>query len=173
MIIISDKFEIKLFFNTFSVIYLLSARVVFAWREASKCTNGVSSVDNSAISVYDLPVDQSRNGANANNPKILKLDCDSNFIFIAWTHYGHQTPESKSAGRQHQQSQFDSNSTDSNTCYFSPKDCIVSVDYVANECNGLSSCQISLDAQYLHSCKAYSDYLFIVYECVEGKLKEK
>ena len=51
-------------------------------------------------------------------------------------------------------------------CAFSARDCTVSVDYVANECNGLPHCHISLDAQYLHSCKAYSDYLFIVHECV-------
>ena len=41
---------------------------------------------------------------------------------------------------------------------------------MANECNGLNSCHISLDSQYLHSCKSYSDYLFIIYDCIEGKL---
>jgi hypothetical protein len=55
------------------------------------------------------------------------------------------------------------------SCYFSPEDCLVNVDYVANQCNGLSTCQISLDSQYLHSCKGYSDYIFIVYECIEAK----
>lgn len=46
---------------------------------------------------------------------------------------------------------------------------MVNVDYVANECNGMSNCKISLDSQYLHSCKSYSDYLFIIYECVDRK----
>lgn len=46
---------------------------------------------------------------------------------------------------------------------------MVNVDYVANECNGMSNCHISLDSQYLHSCKSYSDYLFIVYQCIETK----
>ena len=131
-------------------------------------------------SAYDQPhlvESQTRNGLNPsttnNNQKILKLNCESNFIFIAWTHYGHQTADSSRTNKNHRFSaSVNQNSTEAGTnsgCYFSPKDCIVSVDYVANECNGLSSCQISLDAQYLHSCKAYSDYLFIIYECIEAK----
>lgn len=40
------------------------------------------------------------------------------------------------------------------------------MDYLGNECNGLSNCTIQLDAQYLHSCKNYSNYLSIAYECL-------
>ena len=52
-----------------------------------------------------------------------------------------------------------------NACTVKDGDCLVTVDYLANECNGLSSCIIQLDAQYLHSCKNYSNYLSIAYQC--------
>jgi hypothetical protein len=50
-------------------------------------------------------------------------------------------------------------------------DCMVSVDYLANECNGLNTCTIQLDAQYLHTCRNYSDYLSIKYKCIDSKYK--
>jgi hypothetical protein len=43
---------------------------------------------------------------------------------------------------------------------------LVTVDYLANECNGYNSCTIQLDSQYLHSCKNYSNYLTIAYKCL-------
>jgi hypothetical protein len=123
-------------------------------------------------SMYDMSNSFTQQLNLQNQQKVLKLNCESNYIFIAWTHYGHQAASSSSdTKKQKPKTKLNNNNnnmTDEN-CYFSPKDCLVSVDYVANECNGLTSCQISLDAQYLHSCKAYSDYLFIIYECVEAK----
>ncbi|RNA31178.1 neuropilin and tolloid 2 [Brachionus plicatilis] len=101
------------------------------WNEESKCTAPTSQL-------------------SQQHDRVLHLDCGDDFIFIAWSHYGHK------------------NHTDNKSCHFAPNDCTVSVEYVSNECNGLSSCKVSLDAQYLHSCKAYSDYLFIVYKCVQS-----
>lgn len=114
-----------------------------AWREASKCT--VPSTN---------PTDT--NTSDESNDNLLKLDCQSDLIFIAWSHYGHQTRPKSTL------------KPSNDSCYFSSRDCIVSVDYVANECNGQTSCRISLDSQYLHSCKSYSDYLFIIYDCVKS-----
>ena len=93
------------------------------------------------------------------NSKSLKLDCNSDLIYIVWSHYGHQNTKDQMRNRN----------SNNSTCDFSVNDCIVNVDYVANECNGLNSCQISLDTQYLHSCKAYSDYIFILYDCIDGE----
>ena len=53
-------------------------------------------------------------------------------------------------------------------CQINHDDCLVTVDYLANECNGLNSCDIQLDSQFLHSCKNHSDYLSLAYECVPG-----
>lgn len=90
-------------------------------------------------------------GIESNQDRVLNLDCANDFIYIAWSHYGYK------------------NNTANKSCYFTPNDCTVSVEHVSNECNGLSSCKVSLDAQYLHSCKSYSNYLFIVYKCIESK----
>lgn len=103
---------------------------IYSWNEVSKCTS--PSID----SYQD---------------RVLNLDCGNDFIFIAWSHYGHK------------------NDTVNKSCYLATSDCTVNVEYVSNECNGLSSCKVSLDSQYLHSCKAYSDYLFIVYKCIKSE----
>ena len=103
---------------------------VFSWNEVSKCTSS---------------------GIESSQHRVLNLDCGNDFIYIAWSHYGHK------------------NNTANKSCYFTPNDCTVNVEYVSNECNGLSSCKVSLDSQYLHSCKSYSNYLFIVYKCIESK----
>lgn len=124
------------------------------WREASRCTTS------GAVASAD-----SQSSQNSNAGRTLKIDCNGDLIYIAWSHYGHRTSENNNNMLRSQLAPLLSNETIDEGCYFSPKDCLVSVDYVANECNGLGSCQISLDAQYLHSCKSYSDYLFIVYEC--------
>lgn len=136
--------------------------VAHGWLETSKCTPSVN--PNLDSPSYENLVTQ-----QAASNRILRLDCQSDFIFIAWTHYGHRDSTSDNQAWQHDSNHNNSKNNIDAGCYFSPKDCIVSVDYVANECNGLSNCQISLDAQYLHSCKSYSDYLFIIYQCVEAK----
>lgn len=99
--------------------------------------------------------------SNTSNSAQLELNCNDGLLYISWSHYGH---------RVNNNAMTTTPSTASNNCSYdasqSSTDCTVSVDYVANECNGLPQCQISLDSQYLHSCKAYSHYLFIVYQCI-------
>ena len=135
------------FLQFLTFILTLTINPILTWREVAKCTSTQT----------DPFSDQ------FTRPNTLDLNCGNDLIFIAWSHYGNR---SKTAA-----SSF-SNSIEqrSDGCYFSPGDCMVNVDYVANECNGMSNCKISLDSQYLHSCKSYSDYLFIIYECVERKL---
>lgn len=142
----------------YSIALVLLINNTTAWYESSKCT--ITQTD-STNSNEDDDDDQasSSSGARVNSDsKVLKLSCsNNNLIFVAWSHYG-----------QHLK-QHEATFNKSDECYFSPKDCMVSVDYVANECNGLNSCLINLDSQYLHSCKSYSDYLFIIYDCIEVK----
>ncbi|CAF0764271.1 unnamed protein product [Brachionus calyciflorus] len=122
------------------IVLLMSSRIVYGWKEASICTNPQHTITHTDISEY--PEDNS-------DSKFLNLDCGSDLIYIAWSHYGYKQKN--------------------DSCYFTPQDCTVSVEYVSNECNGLNNCQVSLDSQYLHSCKSYSNYLFIVYECIKAK----
>lgn len=87
---------------------------------------------------------------------MLQLKCANlnDFLFIGLTQYGVSS---------------DANSrTNENVCEIRPDDCLVTVDYLSNECNGLNSCEIELDAQFLHTCKNQSDYLSVAYECVPG-----
>lgn len=145
-------------FSTFLLITLILIDNVNAWYESSKCTTITQTDNNNNSNEQDDEINLPRNNEiSIKETNVLKLNCkNNNLIFIAWSHYG-----------QHNNKTDDSSS--SSSCYFSPKDCTVNVDYVANECNGLNSCQISLDSQYLHSCKSYSDYLFIIYDCIETK----
>ena len=143
---------------------LILLNPVASLREVSKCTSTLTS-----------PEETNNSGFLVNRPiNSLTLDCGSDLIHIAWSHYGNRKNPPPVINLKEIHFDFfgsivapHSNSSDFNqNCYFSPRDCMVNVDYVANECNGMSNCKISLDSQYLHSCKAYSDYLFIVYECV-------
>lgn len=133
----------------------LLINTIFTWREVSKCTTAF----------------ENRNDMNEfREPNTLDLECGGDLIFIAWSHYGNRRPNRQQQTRNSFLNNInDPAVTSQENCYFSPKDCMVNVDYVANECNGMSSCRISLDSQYLHSCKAYSNYLFIVYQCIEKK----
>jgi hypothetical protein len=135
------------------ILILIIITIVNAWHESSKCTN--TQTDSNSNSNEDY---SSSSSLLLSTTKVLNLNCkNNNLLFIAWSHYG-----------QHMNNNT-TNNNNNNNCYFMPKDCTVSVDYVANECNGLNSCQISLDSQYLHSCKSYSDYLFIIYDCIQVK----
>jgi hypothetical protein len=135
----------------FIFVILVISDICYGWQEASECTTG-----------------QLTNSKVTKPP--LTLDCGKNLLFIAWSHYGHRNFDLKNKIKSHPIYNFNSNQTNRNeNCYFSPSDCTVSVDYIANECNGLSSCQINSDTQYLHSCKSYSDYIFIIYDCIEAK----
>lgn len=142
----------------------LSSSSSLPWRTASYCTTNSAATLNTHNPQQQQ---QSQPGLSVVSNQ-LELNCDSEhnggLLYIAWSHYGYRLSSSSSLSRQ----SVNSNSN----CSFdsgSIGDCMVSVDYVANECNGLSKCQISLDSQYLHSCKAYSHYLFIVYQCVPNE----
>ena len=75
------------------------------------------------------------------------------YLFIGQTQYGVS-------------SLLSINNDDDNICSVKYGDCLVMVDYLGNECNGLNTFSIQLDAQYLHSCKNYSNYISIAYECL-------
>lgn len=101
--------------------------------------------DSVSLSDDDYTLDQST------LPTHLTLRCSNtnDFLFIGLTQYGV--------------------SPDPIQCQLPrPNDCLVTVDYLANECNGLNSCRIQLDSQFLHSCKRHSDYLTLAYECIPG-----
>lgn len=83
----------------------------------------------------------------------LKCPNSNDFLFIGLTQYG------ASAASLMKQNE---------TCTIHENDCLVTVDYLSNECNGLNSCNIQLDAQFLHTCKNLSDYLSVAYECIPG-----
>lgn len=85
-----------------------------------------------------------------NNKMVLKCPNSNDFLFIGQTQYGVASKPLEAK------------------CEIQPNDCLVSVDYLASQCNGLNSCDIQLDAQFLHTCKNLSDYLSIAYECIPG-----
>jgi len=91
---------------------------------------------------------------NESKQKQMRLKCanQNDFLFIGLTQYGVRT------------SPFQTN----DECEINQNDCLVTVDYLSNECNGLNACDIQLDAQFLHTCKNHSDYLSVAYECVPG-----
>jgi hypothetical protein len=93
--------------------------------------------------------------ATTSSTNIMRLKClnADDFLFIGSTHYG----VSKQSSNRF-----------SGSCEPTLDDCIVSVDYIANECNGLNKCDIQLESQFLHTCKNYSDYLSVAYECIAG-----
>jgi len=124
-----------------------------AWREVSKCTK-----------IQTDPFGNQPPDSTPIQPNNLQLNCGADLISIAWSHYGNR-PAKQQPHPKFLNSILNKPEQEK-TCYFSPKDCMVNVDYVANECNGMSTCTISLDSQYLHSCKSYSDYVFIIYECI-------
>ena len=147
--------------NYFQNIGLIQCHITVAtslnWRTVSHCT--IANGNNNGVNQAQQQSIQSNNQ--------LELSCgdnDDSLLYIAWSHHGFRaattsssTPVSSVSATNKGSCAFDSRSVD---------DCMVRVDYVANECNGLSRCQISLDSHYLHSCKAYSHYLFIVYQCI-------
>ena len=83
----------------------------------------------------------------------LKCPNSNDFLFLGLTQYG-------SSSRPQQ--------ANSQQCVINENDCLVTVDYLASECNGLNFCDIQLEAQFLHTCKNLSDYLSIAYECIPG-----
>lgn len=88
--------------------------------------------------------------------KQMRLKCanQNDFLFIGLTQYGVHTTATTNSNKA--------------TCEINQNDCLVTVDYLSNECNGLNTCDIQLDAQFLHTCKNHSDYLSVAYECVPG-----
>ena len=121
------------------------------WREASNCTTLVAHASSTTS-------DEDESVYMAGNAQSIEINCHDNLIFIASSHYGHR-----------RQRQRETRRVDFDGCSFTAGDCLVAVDHVANECNGLSTCQVSLDVQYLHSCNSHSDYLLIIYECIACK----
>lgn len=127
------------------------------WRTASRCTSSANNNNNNNNGQQAYLTGQQQSQQTNGTVNQLELSCgdEDGLLYIAWSHYGFRV--GGGGLRAGTDCSFNANSV---------TDCTVSVDYVANECNGLDRCHISLDAQYLHSCKAYSHYLFIVYQCV-------
>ncbi|CAF0743571.1 unnamed protein product [Brachionus calyciflorus] len=139
--------------------------MIFSWKYQTKCTrhyvtfsnhNEISNEYNSVIEDFerDIPIEH---GDKIQNPnKLMHLKCPNinDFLFIGQTRYG-----------------VTSQSQTGDNCKPSQSDCSVTVDYIANQCNGLNSCDIQLDSQFLHSCKNNSDYITIAYECIPGSQK--
>lgn len=54
------------------------------------------------------------------------------------------------------------------TCSYQPGDCTTRTTYIGMECNGLTTCDLDLNPQYLHICSQYSDYMVLEYSCLQG-----
>lgn len=108
---------------------------------------------NTYDSLSSKQVSSSESGSETQTDKYLHLKCPNmnDFLFIGLTQYG-----------------VSNSTTGSTSCRVNPNDCLISVDYIANQCNGLNACDIQLDSQFLHSCKNHSDYINIAYECISG-----
>jgi hypothetical protein len=161
-------------FKLVSVIltFLLITNAASAWKYQTKCTKhtgspntpnkslGYSSIVDDFVKDEDLEVNSYDNFATKtpasnsddDSDKILRLKCPNinDFLFIGLTQYGV------------------SNSSETQQCQINANDCLISVDYISNQCNGLNTCDIQLDSQFLHSCKNHSDYINIAYECIPG-----
>ncbi|CAF3325689.1 unnamed protein product [Rotaria sp. Silwood2] len=55
------------------------------------------------------------------------------------------------------------------TCSYQPGDCTTRTTYIGMECNGLTTCDLDLNPQYLHICSQYSDYMVLDYSCLQGQ----
>ena len=88
----------------------------------------------------------------------MRLKCPNvnDFLFIGLTQYGVSVQG------------VSPNVKDVDSCRIVENDCLVTVDYLANQCNGLNHCDIQLESQFLHSCKNSSDYLSVAYDCIPG-----
>lgn len=166
-----------MFFLQLNILFFV-IKLTIAWKYQTKCTRHLSSSSSSLLNndlmhlqsnnqynsiledfERDLLVEQTNekifqtNSQNSES-KFMHLKCPNlnDFLFIGLTQYG--------------VSKSEFNSQDN--CKVSQEDCLVTVDYLANQCNGLNSCDIQLDSQFLHLCKNHSDYLTIAYECIPG-----
>ena len=144
------------------LILAIQLHVTLSWKYQTKCTRHMSAFNhNTEASEYNSIIEdferdlfyENDQGPRANK---LRLKCANvnDFLFIGQTKYG-----------------VSSMPTLADECTASANDCLVTVDYIANQCNGLNSCDIVLDAQFLHSCKNNSDYISIAYECIPGSQK--
>ncbi|CAF1612290.1 unnamed protein product, partial [Adineta ricciae] len=56
----------------------------------------------------------------------------------------------------------------SSFCTYQQGDCTTRTTYIGMECNGLTTCNLDLNPQYLHICSQYSDYMVLDYTCLQG-----
>ena len=151
-------------------------KTAHSWKYQTKCTqisknsfhnnNNISTysdIQTDGEAVYSIADDFDRANPNninnnnhndiiSSNQNRMQLKCanSNDFLFIGLTQYGVNIKSNNN----------------NNTCSINVNDCLVTVDYLSNECNGLNSCDIQLDAQFLHTCKNMSDYLSVAYECI-------
>ena len=149
-------------FKIYIFTILVLAHNTHAWKYQTQCTKTAQSSslltsDNTYSIVDDFELiipNQEHKPIVQSNKMTLKCPNSNDFLFIGQTQYGVALPsDTRSASPQ---------------CEIQPNDCLVSVDYLASQCNGINSCDIQLDAQFLHTCKNLSDYLSIAYECIPG-----
>lgn len=144
------------------VLIIVQIHLAFSWKYQTKCTRHLSAFNHNIDTEYnsiieDFERDLFYENDQTQNVNKLRLKCSNvnDFLFIGQTTYGVSSIKSASI----------------DDCSPSANDCVVTVDYIANQCNGLNSCDIALDAQFLHSCKNNSDYISISYECIPGSQK--
>jgi hypothetical protein len=141
---------------------------IHGWKYQTKCTipqsTGVASSSSLPFiskskqnAYYQTSNTDMIDSDNLDETKNMQLKCSNvnDFLFIGLTQYGVSSIMS-----HHGHNQIE--------CQIGPDDCMVTVDYLANECNGLNQCTIQLDSQFLHTCKNHSDYLSVAYECIPG-----
>lgn len=129
----------------------------------SKTTNTNNESDDTYSIIDDFEQPHHDNDVILSKKQQMQLKCpnSNDFLFIGLTQYG-------VSSNKKQKLRLNNNYDDDTSCITNENDCLVTVDYLSNECNGLNSCDIQLDAQFLHTCKNLSDYLSIAYECIPG-----
>ncbi|RNA19120.1 hypothetical protein BpHYR1_006379 [Brachionus plicatilis] len=146
------------------IAVLMHLSVAFGWKYETKCTRQLSAFNHNMDTEYNSIIEDFEHDLFYENElppnhhiNKLRLKCANvnDFLFIGQSKYGVSSSTPLSGG----------------SCSPSASDCSVSVDYIANQCNGLNSCHILLDAQFLHSCKNNSDYISIAYDCIPGSQK--
>jgi hypothetical protein len=83
---------------------------------------------------------------NINSQLIINCPHINDILWIGWSHYSaSNAPEQQ---------------------LFSQNDCWMNfTEKIAEQCNGMNSCEISAQPTYIHKCSKISDFLFISYKC--------
>ncbi|UJR36754.1 hypothetical protein I4U23_029469 [Adineta vaga] len=100
------------------------------------------------------------NRRNNNDKTSVTLTCPNNgYILVRNLTFGVHKTSSLAATPT---------ASSSSSCTYQQGDCTTRTTYIGMECNGLTTCDLDLNPQYLHICSQYSDYMVLDYSCLQG-----